>query len=259
MKIPYYQINAFTRSMTGGNPAGVCVLEDWLPDATMQTIAAENGLSETAFFQRQQGSYGLRWFAPAVEVDLCGHATLASAYAIFTYIDPKADNIIFSTHAGQLTVVRQGELISMDFPAWSLQRVDAPAALINGLGATPKEVWRGRDYIAVFDSQEQIAQLQPQVESLTHLDCLGNCVTAPGKDADFVSRFFAPRAGIEEDPVTGSAHSSLIPYWSQLLGNETLHALQISKRGGELFCQARGERVGIAGHAVLFLEGLIHV
>lgn len=258
MKIPYYQINAFTRCMAGGNPAGVCVLKEWLPDATMQAIAAENGLSETAFFQRQQGGYGLRWFTPTVEVDLCGHATLASAYAIFTYIDPKADNIIFSTHGGQLTVVRQGELISMDFPAWPLQWVEAPAALIKGLGATPKEVWRGRDYIAVFDSQEQVAQLQPQVEPLSHLDCLGICVTAPGKDADFVSRFFAPRAGIAEDPVTGSVHSSLIPYWSQRLGKEELHALQISKRGGELFCQARGERVGIAGHAVLFLEGLIH-
>ena len=258
MQIPYYQINAFTRSMTGGNPAGVCVLDAWLPDATLQAIAAENSLSETAFFLRQRGGYGLRWFTPTVEVDLCGHATLASAYAIFKYIDPKAGNIVFATQGGQLSVVRQGELISMDFPAWTLKRVDAPDALIQGLGVTPKEVWLGRDYIAVFDSQDQIAGLQPEVEHLSHLDCLGICTTAPGQDADFVSRFFAPRAGIAEDPVTGSVHASLIPYWAQRLGKPKLRALQLSSRGGELFCEARGERVGIAGHAVLYLEGLIH-
>jgi PhzF family phenazine biosynthesis protein len=258
MQIPYYQINAFTRSVSGGNPAGVCVLDTWLPDATLQAIAAENGLSETAFLLRQHDGYGLRWFTPTVEVDLCGHATLASAYAIFNYIDPKAGNIVFATRGGRLTVERHGDLISMDFPAWTLQPVDAPDALIKGLGVTPKEVWRGRDYVAVFDTQDRIEALQPQADWLARLDCMGICATAPGRDADFVSRFFAPRAGIPEDPVTGSVHSSLIPYWSQRLGKAQLRALQLSRRGGELFCQARGERVGIAGHAVLYLEGLIH-
>lgn len=258
MKIPYYQINAFTRSLSGGNPAGVCVLDAWLPDATLQGIAAENNLSETAFFLRQRGGYGLRWFTPTIEVDLCGHATLASAYAIFNYIDPKATHIVFATQGGQLTVERRDDLISMDFPAWTLRPVDPPDALIEGLGAVPKEVLLGRDYLAVFDTQEQIEALTPDGEHLALLACLGICVTAPGRDVDFVSRFFAPRAGIAEDPVTGSAHSSLIPYWSQCLGKRELHALQLSKRGGELFCEARGERVGIAGHAVLYLEGLIH-
>ena len=257
MKIPYYQINAFTRSLTGGNPAGVCVLDAWLPDATLQAIAAENNLSETAFILRQRGDYGLRWFTPIVEVDLCGHATLASAYAIFNYIDPKADNIVFATQSGQLTVQRHDELVSMDFPAWRLRQIDAPDALIKGLGATPNEVLLGRDYVAVFDTQEQVEALTPDNEHLARLDCLGICATAPGRDVDFVSRFFAPRAGIAEDPVTGSVHSSLIPYWSQRQDKRDLHALQLSKRGGELFCQARGERVGIAGYAVLYLEGLI--
>ncbi len=258
MKIPYYQINAFTRSLSGGNPAGVCVLDTWLPDTTLQAIAAENDLSETAFFLRQRGGYGLRWFTPVLEVDLCGHATLASAYVIFNYVDPKADNIVFATRSGQLTVVRQGELISMDFPAWTLQPAETPDALIKGLGAAPKEVFLGRNMLAVFDSQDQIEALHPEVDSLARLDCMRICATAPGREVDFVSRFFAPRAGIPEDPVTGSAHSSLIPYWSRRLGKPQLHALQLSQRGGELFCEARGERVGIAGHAILYLEGLIH-
>jgi PhzF family phenazine biosynthesis protein len=258
MKIPYYQINAFTHSLNGGNPAGVCVLDTWLPDVTLQTIAAENNLSETAFFLRQRGGYGLRWFTPTVEVDLCGHATLASAYAIFSYIEPKAIKILFATQGGQLSVTRRDALLSMDFPAWLLQPATAPDELVRGLGVAPQAVLRGRDIVAVFDSQDQVEALTPNLEQLARLDCLGICVTAPGREVDFVSRFFAPRAGIAEDPVTGSAHSSLIPYWSQRLGKRELHARQLSKRGGELFCEARGERVGIAGHAVLYLEGLIH-
>lgn len=258
MKIPYYQINAFTRVPYGGNPAGVCVLDQWLPDADLQIIARENGLSETAFFLRQRGGYGLRWFTPKMEVDLCGHATLASAYAIFNYIEPRITQVEFVTRGGQLGVKRQGDLLVMDFPARTLGSADSPDALIRALGAMPKEVLLGRDYVAIFDRQDEIEALSPDMEQLACLECLGICVTAPGREADFVSRFFAPRAGIEEDPVTGSAHSSLIPYWAKRLGRQSLRALQLSARGGELFCEDRGERVGIAGYAVLYLEGLIH-
>ena len=258
MNIPYYQINAFTRSMTGGNPAGVCVLDAWLPDVTLLAIAAENGLSETAFILRQRNGYGLRWFTPTVEVDLCGHATLASAHAIFNYIEPKIMQIVFATQSGPLTVERHGELLSMDFPALALQQVDAVDALSKGLGAAPKEVRLGRHYVAVFESQDQIETLLPQGEHLARLDRVGICVTAPGRDVDFVSRYFTTRAGLTEDPVTGSTHSSLIPYWSQRLGKRELLARQLSNRGGELYCAARGERVGIAGLAVLCLEGVIH-
>jgi len=259
MKIPLYQIDAFTGVPFHGNPAAVCPLAEWLPDDLLQAIAAENNLSETAFFVRQESGYALRWFTPAREIDLCGHATLAAAYAIFRYIDTAAAAVEFATMSGPLTVTRSDELLEMDFPARPATAGPAPAALIRGLGGTPREVYFGRDCLAVFESEKQIPALRPDFEALRQVESVCIIATAPGKTADFVSRVFAPAVGIPEDPVTGSAHCTLVPYWAERLGKNRLHALQLSARGGELFCESKGERVTIAGRAVLFLEGVIHI
>jgi PhzF family phenazine biosynthesis protein len=258
MEIPYYQVNAFTKSRFGGNPAGVCPLEDWLADEQMQAIATENNLSETAFFVRQGDTYELRWFTPKIEVDLCGHATLASAFVIFNYLDESASSAAFTTKGGGLTVKRDGELLVMDFPAWEVTRTSTPEQLLKALRHEPKELWCSeRDYLVVYESEEDIKSLKPNFDQLKNLDRLAVCVTAPGRKSDFVSRFFAPRGGIDEDPVTGSSHCELVPYWSERLGKRKLHAFQLSQRGGELFCQAVGDRVRIAGHAVIYLRGVI--
>ncbi|MHC4155866.1 MAG: PhzF family phenazine biosynthesis protein [Planctomycetota bacterium] len=260
MEIPYYQVNAFTKSVFGGNPAGVCPLEDWLADEQMQAIAAENNLSETAFLVRKGGTYELRWFTPKIEVDLCGHATLASAFVILNYLDESATSVGFTTKSGILTVKSDGELLVMDFPVWKVVRTSAPNELVEGLGAEPKEVLCcDRDYLVVYESEEDIKSLKPNFDQLNNLDRLAVCVTAPGDKSDFVSRFFAPRGGIDEDPVTGSSHCELIPFWSKRLRKKKLHALQLSRRGGELFCEDLGERVSIAGHAVIYLRGVINL
>jgi len=260
MGIPYYQVNAFTKSLFGGNPAGVCPLNSWLADEVLQAIAAENNLSETAYFVQRGDKYELRWFTPKLEVDLCGHATLASAFVILNYLDKSVDNVLFETKSGLLTVQRQDELMVMDFPAWQTNRCSAPEALLKGLGGKPKEVLRSsRDYLAVYDSEEAVKSLKPDMKLLEEVDCLGIIATAPGQKCDFVSRFFAPRAGIPEDPVTGSAHCTLIPYWSERLNKQKLHALQLSQRQGELFCQLLGGRVSIAGCAITYLKGTINL
>jgi PhzF family phenazine biosynthesis protein len=259
MKIPYFHIDAFTNRPFAGNPAGVCVLDAWLPDATLQQIAFENNLSETAFVVARKDHYDLRWFTPAVEVDLCGHATLAAAFVLFTYLDHPGDRVHFSSRSGRLTVERAGDRLVLDFPSRPPQPCPTPAALVRGLGCSPEEVRCARDYFAVLATAGEVAALQPDLAALSELDCLGIIVTAPGEDVDFVSRFFAPRAGIAEDPVTGSAHCSLIPYWSARLGKDSLTARQVSARGGELFCRAAGERVKIGGHAVTYLRGEIEV
>ncbi|MHC4657791.1 MAG: PhzF family phenazine biosynthesis protein [Planctomycetota bacterium] len=259
MEIPYYQVNAFTESPFGGNPAGVCPLEDWLGDEQMQAIAAENNLSETAFVVRKGDGYELRWFTPKMEVDLCGHATLASAFVIFNYIEGSAESVRFSTKSGVLSVKREVKLLVMDFPAWQVVKASAPKELVAGLGAEPAEVWCSeRDYLVVYESEDDIKLLNPNFEELKKLDRLCVCVTAPGRKSDFVSRFFAPGAGIDEDPVTGSSHCELVPYWSERLGKKKLHAFQLSQRGGELFCEALGGRVRIAGHAVIYVKGVIY-
>lgn len=259
MEIPYYQVNAFTKSVFGGNPAGVCPLESWLEDEDMQAIAAENNLSETAFVVRKGDGYELRWFTPKMEVDLCGHATLASAFVIFNYLDESAKSAEFRTKSGVLSVKRDGELLVMDLPSWQVVKASAPKELVAGLGAEPAEVWCSeRDYLVVYESEDDIKLLNPNFEELKKLDQLCVCVTAPGRKSDFVSRFFAPRGGIDEDPVTGSSHCELIPFWSKRLGKKKLHAFQLSQRGGELFCEALGERVSIAGHAVIYLRGVIN-
>lgn len=261
MRIPYFHVDAFTRRPFGGNPAGVCLLEGaWPPDELLQRIAAEHNLSETAFVLPRAHGYALRWFTPKVEVDLCGHATLAAAFVLFHYVGYEETTISFMTVSGPLAVERQGDMLVLDFPARPLQPCAMPEALLRGLGRTPLEVWRSRDYCAVFATPEEIIELVPDMVQLSQLDdCLGIIVTAPGREVDFVSRFFAPRTGVPEDPVTGSAHASLVPYWAQRLGKRCLTAHQLSARGGELFCEDGGERVKIGGYAVPYLRGEIEI
>jgi PhzF family phenazine biosynthesis protein len=259
MFIPYYQVLAFTKRHFAGNPAGVCVLSEWLSDAQLQTIAAENNLPETAFVIEREEHFDLRWLTPTVEVDLCGHATLASAHVIFHHLARAGDTVSFQSRSGELTVARVGDRLVLDFPSQSVSKCEPPNELAEGLLTQPKSVLKGRDYFAVFDREEDVAALEPNFEILAQLDAQGVIVTAPGNDCDFVSRYFAPQVGIPEDPVTGSTHCALIPYWSKRLGKQQLRARQFSKRGGELFCEDRGERVGIGGNAVTYVEGKLHV
>ncbi len=263
MKIPLFQIDAFTDKVFRGNAACVCPLDKWPREPLMQSIAAENNVPETAFFSGTSGKYKLRWFTPMQEVDLCGHATLASAWVIFNVMEKKRDHISFNTRSGVLHVSRaERDLMAMDFPARPPERVaEPPDELLDGLGMLPREVWAApRDYMAVYENEGQVRALRPDMGKLRQLeDKLGVIVTARGEKADFVSRFFAPKLGIPEDPVTGSSHCTLVPYWAERLGKEQLHALQVSRRGGELFCMPRGERVAIAGRCVLYLKGAVEV
>ena len=254
MKIPCFHVDAFAGKTFRGNPAAVCLLEAWLTDATLQKIAAENNLSETAFIVPRGGEFDLRWFTPAVEVDLCGHATLAAAAVLFAERSFAGDTIRFHSRSGPLPVSRTGEVFTLDFPARPPEACEPPEALLRGLGCRPSHVFKSRDYLAVFATEAEVRSLAPDFARLKTLDCLGIIATAPGNDSDFVSRFFAPAAGIDEDPVTGSAHCTLIPYWAQRLGKTTLFARQVSRRGGELFCRLADERVHIGGKAVLYLR-----
>jgi PhzF family phenazine biosynthesis protein len=259
MKLSYYEVSAFTTNPFGGNPAGVCVLDAWLPDATLLGIAANNNLAETAFTVPRGTDFELRWFTPTVEIDLCGHATLAAASVLFQERSIGGDRIHFHSRSGLLTVACERDLLTLDFPARPPVPSAAPEALLCGLGATPWEVFKARDYLAVFDSAEEVRALKPDFAALKTLDCLGIIVTAPGEDCDFVSRFFAPGAGVDEDPVTGSAHCTLIPFWAERSGKPRLFARQISARGGELFCELAGARVKISGRAVQYLRGEIQL
>jgi PhzF family phenazine biosynthesis protein len=217
----------------------------------------ENNLSETAFFVQQENGFGLRWFTPVKEVELCGHATLATAHILFDVLGHAQHSVTFHTHSGALTVERRGKLLCMDFPASPPQRCETPELLAQALGERPLEVWATDDYLAVFEDEETIRKLSPDHTLLGKLDRRGVIVTAPGKEHDFVSRFFAPKYGILEDPVTGSAHCTLAPYWAEHLGKHSLNARQVSKRGGDIHCEVQGERVLLSGHAVLFLQGEI--
>ena len=259
MKLPLFQIDAFTSRVFGGNPAAVCPLETWLDDETMQAIAAENNVSETAFFVEAGDHYDLRWFTPAVEVDLCGHATLATAHLLFDELDIGGDVVQFETRSGRLSVNRDGESLVMNFPAQPPGPCEVPAELIPALGATPVEVLASADYFVVLASEAEVRALTPDIAGLAGIDRRGTIVTAAGEEADFVSRFFAPKSGIDEDPVTGSAHCALTPYWSKRLGKPLLTAYQVSARGGELVCEDQGERVLISGRAVTYLEGIIEI
>jgi PhzF family phenazine biosynthesis protein len=258
MVVPYFEILAFTRHF-GGNPAGVCLLNgDWLTDGQMQQIAWQNNLAETAFVVSRKDDHEIRWFSPTMEIDLCGHATLASAYVLFEHVGGNGASVKFRSQAGELRVDRTGKRLTLDFPAIPLQPRELQPAVEAALGATPLSVWKARDLYAVLDKQETVANFKPDFEALSKIDDQGVVITAPGEDCDFVSRYFAPNAGIPEDPVTGSTHCCLIPFWSGQTGKKTLYARQLSARGGELFCQNRDNRVGIGGDCVTYLEGKLH-
>ncbi|MDA8087108.1 MAG: PhzF family phenazine biosynthesis protein [Nitrospiraceae bacterium] len=259
MNIRYYVIDAFSERVFGGNPAGVCFLDNWLEDRMLRSIAAENNLSETAFLVQRAGHYELRWFTPRTEIDLCGHATLASAYAVFEYVDKTGRRVEFETKSGRLSVERQEDLLMMDFPSRKPVPCPPPSNIAEILGLPPSLTLKSRDFLAVYEDERQIRRLTPDMEKVAALDFLGVIVTAKGEGSDFVSRFFAPKVGIPEDPVTGSAHCTLIPYWSWRLAKKKLHALQLSERGGELFCEDKGERVTIGGRAAAYLSGTIKV
>lgn len=257
MKIKQYQIDAFATRAFEGNPAAVCPLESWLDDGILQSIAEENNLSETAFFVPSKKGFELRWFTPVKEVDLCGHATLASAHVIFEILGYTKQAIAFETRSGDLFVERNGKLLKMDFPA----RLPAPCMLseimVKGLGQRPVEVLAADDYMAVFDSEATVRAITPDHALLSQLDLRGVIVTARGTDVDFASRFFAPKYGIPEDPVTGSAHCTLAPYWANKLGKNILSARQVSKRGGNIACEVNSGRVMLSGYAVTFMEAEI--
>jgi PhzF family phenazine biosynthesis protein len=260
MKIPLFQIDAFTSKMFHGNPAAVCPLKTWPADEVLQSIAAENNLAETAFLVGGNGVFKLRWFTPTTEVDLCGHATLAAAYVVFRFMDTGRRRVRFKTRSGTLGVAQVEDRLVLDFPAVPARRVKAVPGLARALGARPVQVWAApRDYMVVLRSEKDVRGLSPNMEALKKLNRLGVIATAPGETADFVSRFFAPRLGVPEDPVTGSAHCTLVPYWHARLRKEKLQAQQVSPRGGELLCTPRGERVTIAGRCVLYLRGGIEV
>ncbi len=260
MKIPLFQVDAFTHNLFSGNPAAVCILEQWIDDQKLRAIAAENNLSETAFcVKKEKDQYELRWFTPVEEIDLCGHATLATAFVITNHVDRSLDKVSFQTKSGVLYVERNDQFFTLNFPSREPQNCETPANLIKALGIEPREVLASRDYLVVYNSEEEVISLSPDMHFLKTVDRFGVIVTAASKRADFVSRFFAPKAGINEDPVTGSAHCTLVPYWAKKLSKPKLHALQISQRGGELFCEDRGKSVKISGKAKLYLKGEIFI
>lgn len=253
MKIPYYQVNSFTRELTGGNPAGVCLLEKWLPDMQLQAIAACHLLPETAFVV--PGEPKLRWFTPTTEVDLCGHATLATAHVLFEHRGMKDAELKFDSRSGLLSVKRDGDRYEMDFPAKERLEVRSPVGLTSALGAEANVVFDGHYMMAVVHNEETVRNLTPDLREIELMHAHAVMITAPGDDVDFVSRFFAPRMGVPEDYVTGSAHCMLAPYWEEVLGETKLTARQLSTRGGEVECEVKGDRVMLRGHAVTFIEG----
>ncbi|MBN1832663.1 MAG: PhzF family phenazine biosynthesis protein [Deltaproteobacteria bacterium] len=261
MKIPIYQVDAFTSDVFSGNPAAVCILDTWIDDRRLQSIAAENNLSETAYVVQTENGFDIRWFTPLTEVDLCGHATLASAFVQFVCQKWTEDTIRFQTRkSGELVVTKRDDLFEMDFPARPAYARTPPDGLGKALGVTPRKVFGSvEDLMVVLDNEKAVVDVKPAFPALEQVECRGIIITARGDQCDFVSRFFAPKVGIPEDPVTGSAHCVLIPYWAEVIGKKTLHAFQVSKRGGELYCRHAGERVMISGKAALYLEGTITI
>ena len=259
MKLPLYIVNAFSREPFRGNPAAVCPLNEWLDDATMQRIAFQNNLSETAFILPADNGYQIRWFTPAAEVPLCGHATLASAAVVRRFLQPDCMRVDFQSMSGRLGVEFDQDKILLDFPVIPAEVVAPPGNLIRGLGVQPAEVLVAEYYMAVLDSEEQVRDLGVNLGDFATLDRKGVIVTAPGDEVDFVSRFFAPLLSVDEDPVTGSAHCTLVPYWAQRLGKTRLRARQLSRRGGDLYCELRGDRVQLGGYANFYLQGEIEI
>jgi len=259
MKLRMYQIDAFTQRPFGGNPAAVVLLDDWLADDKLQAIAAENNLAETAFVIARPHGAPLRWFTPTVEVDLCGHATLASGHVLLTHLYPDLKSVAFTTRSGALAVSRSGDLLCLDFPARGGKPVAVSDALASALGAKPRAAFQARDLVAVFDDEAAVHALRPDFARIAAIDTFAVIATAPGRDVDYVLRFFAPRAGVAEDPATGSAHCTLAPYWTAQLAKTRLTARQLSQRVGEFECELHGERVFIAGGAIEYLCGEINV
>lgn len=260
MKLEIYQLDAFASEVFKGNPAAVCPLDEWLDADLMQNIALENNLSETAFFVKKDDVYEIRWFTPTFEIDLCGHATLASAFMIFEVLNLETETVKFHSHkSGNLTVERKNDLLILDFPSRPVSKCEIPEGLIEAIGTEPKEIYKARDYFLVYENESEVAGIKPNFSKLLEVDAHGFIVTAKGDECDFVSRFFAPEVGVFEDPVTGSSHCNLIPFWSERLGKTEMFARQISARGGEIFCELQGDRVKIGGKAVLYLKGEIYV
>ncbi|MBW0178218.1 PhzF family phenazine biosynthesis protein [Sediminibacterium sp.] len=257
---PIYTVDAFTDHVFGGNPAAVCPLDEWLSTETMQQLANENNLSETAFFvQRPDGDYDIRWFTPELEIDLAGHPTLATAYVSFTELGYTKEEIRFHSKSGLLTVSKKDELMEMNFPARMPVSTEIPAHLLEGFSIKPSKVLRSRDYFLVYENEEEVLNAVPDFVQLNQVETLGIIITAKGKQADFVSRFFVPNSVIGEDPVTGSAHATLIPYWAKELNMTSMKAVQLSKRRGDLWCGLNGDRVTIAGKAVLYMKGTYRI
>lgn len=262
MKQEIYQVDAFTSKAFCGNPAAVVPLESWLGADTMQSIALENNLSETAFFVKEGGSYHIRWFTPTIEVDLCGHATLAAAHVIFNELKLENDRILFhSDRSGELSVERHGGRLVLDFPAYKIAEIDQSDALIRALGIAPVKVWSAinNGVMVLLETEQDVRGLKPDFHALAQLPYERVYVTAPGETCEFASRMFAPKIGIAEDPVTGAMHCTLVPYWAEQLGKNELYARQVSHRGGELFCELAGDRVKIGGNAVTYMRGEINV
>ena len=258
MELDLYQVDAFADGVFSGNPAAVIPLFEWLSDELMQNIAAENNLSETAFFVQKGEYFELRWFTPEAEVDLCGHATLASAYVLYEHLGYTDPVVVFETRSGRLFVDREGDDYSMDFPAWPVREIQVTERVAKALGERPTELYMGeRDMMAVFETEDQVRNLKPDFRLVSQLDGMCMICTAPGLDYDFVSRTFVPEHGIPEDPVTGSAHCTLVPFWAERLGKSNLHAYQASRRGGVLDCENLGDRVKIAGKGVTYMIGNI--
>lgn len=261
MQLPIWQVDAFSGRRFGGNPAAVVPLDEWLPDETLLAIAAENNLAETAYFVREDGEFRIRWFTPTEEVPLCGHATLASAWVVFHRLEPARKRVVFQSQSGPLTVTRAAPRLVMDFPVNTLEPAAVNPALVAALGQAPRELHSGLQWLAVYDTEAEVRALQPDMAGIIATGVHGIIATAPGQDCDFVSRFFAPIAGVPEDHVTGSSHTRLVPYWAAKLGKTQLFARQVSARGGQLWCElhAATGRVSIAGEAALYLEGFIEV
>ena len=255
-----YIVDAFTDKVFSGNPAAVCVMDEWLPEDLMMGITRENNLSETAFAVRKpDGRYHLRWFTPGGEIDLCGHATLGTAFVIMNYYEPEAESVSFDTMSGVLTVVRRGDLYEMDFPAYELKEIPVTDAMTEATGMRPVRAYMGRDMLCVYESEEIIRSMKPDQDRIMKLDGALLHVTAAGAEYDCVSRSFAPKLAIAEDPVCGSGHCHIIPYWAELTGKTELTAYQASRRGGELYCRIDGNRIRLSGKAVIYSESELFV
>lgn len=260
MELTIYQVDAFTNERFKGNPAAVVPLTEWLPDAVMQDIAQENNLAETAYFVREDDGFRLRWFTPAVEVDLCGHATVATAHVLYEHLGYNKDVIKFQSRSGLLTVEKRGSQYLLNFPTDTLTKVENAPHIIDAIGMTPVEIYQGKtDWMVVLEEQAQVENLKPDLRKIAEAGGRGTIVTAPGVEVDFVSRCFFPQSGVDEDPVTGSAHTSLTPYWAKRLAKNKLYARQISKRSGDLTLEWKDDRTEIGGEAVTYLVGTLFI